>query len=43
MFKYIVTYMLPSSFVEKKEDVETRLNNFDNYYDDYFIINHIVS
>ncbi len=43
MFKFIIPYMLPYSFIEKKQDVVTHLNNFNNYYIDYFIINHIIS
>ena len=43
MFKFITPYMLPYSFIEKKEDIVTHLNNYNNYYIDYFIINHIIS
>jgi len=43
MFNFIITYMLPYSFTEKKEDIDTHLSSFDNYYIDYFIINHIIS
>lgn len=42
MFKFIIAYMLPYSFIEKKEDTVTNLNSLDNYYNDYFIINHII-
>lgn len=43
MFDYFVPYMLPYSFIEKKEDIVTDLNNYNNYYIDYFITNHIIS
>lgn len=42
MFKLIIPYMLPYTFIESKEDNVTNFNNFDNYYIDYFIINHII-
>ena len=38
MFKLIIPY----KFIESKEDTVTNLNNFDNYYIDYIIINHII-
>ena len=35
--------MLPYTFIESREDTVTNLNNYDNYYINYFIINHIIT
>lgn len=43
MFKLIMPYTISQSFIESKEDIVTYLNNFDNYYIDYIIINHIIA
>ena len=43
MFKLIIQYMLPYTFIESREDTITNLNNYDNYYINYFIINYIIT
>jgi hypothetical protein len=43
MFSYIIQYLVSYSFIENREDTVTNLNNYDNYYIDYFIINHIIT
>lgn len=43
MFKLIIPYMLSYTFIESREDIITNYHNYDNYYIDYFIINHIIT